>query len=615
MAAVEAVADRPGASYPDSDIDVLRALLLASERSELRAIAHRLAEIEVSALPRAQLEQATSEILAKAFKSAESRDHRALARAVAPLIVAVIQSEIRNSKEVMVEALYPITGRLVSASVAAAVREAMAGLNARIENLTSFGGLKLKLRSILLRRPVSELALASLSHARAVRILLLERGTGRILAIWDGENPGRAPSELVAGLIAAVTEFAASTSGPSRSELRTLDLGSHRTYLRQSPMTIIAAECVGPAQPAQEQALDDAFADLIERQESGAVIEAADLEALAGALTEAGVPKRQTKSRIATSLSMLIGSIAAGLTLWFCWSTMADWRIATRVQGELASALASRPDLAGFSVKAEVDHRARHVVLSGLVPSDAAARTLREALTAAAAPYPVVVRLGFVVEKTSFDRRLGALEDLSFRQSASERVLDARLMTAVEQTAALARSLNAVLDTVSSGQREQTAKSDDVVRKADLAHQHLVEQVSRLMRSAEILQAHMVAPRSRLASLLRDNQIFFVADVQLLDEDASLRLIGDIVALAKASKASLQIIGQTDENGARNTNAKIALRRAEKIRDLMIQAGSDPQTLTIVSRPSDMFLDDDADRRSQRARRVIVELAPENAPR
>ena len=47
-------------------------------------------------------------------------------------IATAIRNEIKNSREQMIEALYPIVGRLVSAAVATAFREVVASLEQRI---------------------------------------------------------------------------------------------------------------------------------------------------------------------------------------------------------------------------------------------------------------------------------------------------------------------------------------------------------------------------------------------------------------------------------------------------------------------------------------------------
>ena len=139
---------------------------MKSLRQQVDALDQRLGTKE-------RLEAATADILVNAFRDAEHRQHRELSRAVAPVVVAAIQSEIRNSRDMMVEALYPITGRLVAAAVADAFRNLVTSINERVDTMMSMHLWKLRLRSWITRRPLSELLLAEATRPQIRRILLL----------------------------------------------------------------------------------------------------------------------------------------------------------------------------------------------------------------------------------------------------------------------------------------------------------------------------------------------------------------------------------------------------------------------------------------------------------
>ena len=105
------------------NFEKLRALLLGDSFARLDSIETQARRVDAYVGDKSRLEAAVADILVEAFHKAEVTRHKELASAVAPLVVAAIQSEIRNSKDMMVEALYPITGRLVTAAVANAFRD------------------------------------------------------------------------------------------------------------------------------------------------------------------------------------------------------------------------------------------------------------------------------------------------------------------------------------------------------------------------------------------------------------------------------------------------------------------------------------------------------------
>ena len=119
------------------NFEKLRALLLGDSFARLDSIETQARRVDAYVGDKSRLEAAVADILVEAFHKAEVTRHKELAGAVAPLVVAAIQSEIRNSKDMMVEALYPITGRLVTAAVANAFRDLADSLNQRIDAMVS----------------------------------------------------------------------------------------------------------------------------------------------------------------------------------------------------------------------------------------------------------------------------------------------------------------------------------------------------------------------------------------------------------------------------------------------------------------------------------------------
>ena len=262
------------------EIDKLKALLFSPESARLAAAEAHIDALESRVGDAPRLEAATAEILVDALRRAEVAQHRELAAAIAPVVVAAIRSEIHNSKDMMVEALYPITGRLVAAAVANAFRELIESINRRLDALVSTNQWKLRVKSLTSGRPMAEIALSQAMGANFQRILLFERGSGILLANWSA-NAGRADNpELISGMIAAISEFAASVLSSQHGELRTLDLGASQVFLRASSQIVLAAETAGDLSRNDQHALDAAFLDLVDRHDRGETIGPADLAAL-----------------------------------------------------------------------------------------------------------------------------------------------------------------------------------------------------------------------------------------------------------------------------------------------------------------------------------------------
>ncbi|MGA8170513.1 MAG: OmpA family protein, partial [Methylocystis sp.] len=332
---------------------------------------------------KSRLEAATADILVEAFRKAEVAHHKELATAVAPLVVAAIRSEIKNSKEMMVEALYPITGRLVTAAVANAFRDLVESLNERVDALVSANMWRLRFRALATGRSLAEVAMADADSASLKRALLLERGSGRVLASWPPETHDDDNDALTSGLIAAITEFAATVYADRGGELRMLDLGSSHVFLRASARVIAAADFTGKLSGPRERRLDEAFLKIVEGHEEDEQTPGATT--LGDELGEA-LKEPPAKPRSKTPL-ILIGCALAALAIWAAFDpARRAWR-EHRINAAYAEALTAHPALAEFPLKLDIDHKDGRVVLRGLAADEREPQSVLDAIAPAALPY------------------------------------------------------------------------------------------------------------------------------------------------------------------------------------------------------------------------------------
>lgn len=606
-----------------SELDHLRSLLLSHDRSTLQDLTARLGEVEITALAKAELERAMADVLAGALKTAEAQNHRALARAIAPLVVAVIQSEIKNSKEVMVEALYPLTGRLVSASVAAAVRDAMAAMNSKLDMLTSGEQVKLKIKSIILRKPVSELALSGTVAAKVARVLLVEQGTGTLVAAWDNDPFTDTAPELVAGLIAAVSEFAANAVSSRQGELRTLELGSHRLHLWHSPRHIMAVECVGAPSRSQEIALESAFMTIVDQSEGGEAITPDMLGNMAAAAEKpAGEDATKPQGNAAKWVVMATAISILGLFAWWAYGVVSSRLLEHRLQSATEQFRLTSPQMAGFPLSIRPDHGDRQIIIEGLVPQSVDIKALHVKLEAIAGPYSVIEQVSRVVQKADIDQadlqirnRLAELQDhakqLDEKQTAN---LNAEIRVRNAENGVIRLQFNNALNQQGNELRNSIADVraalGQQVREITAKLAALDDAASRLGKDHEHLRLETVSPGARLSRLVDDHGLFFSSGVQFEDETQALVMIGQIAKLVVSGALTVELTGLTDGVGPQQQNRALGLARAETVVTLLVQRGVPPERLIIRNRlDPDVALNAPQGGPPSFGRRVVISLA------
>ena len=318
-------------------------------------------------------------ILDGAFRDAEVNRHDQLSRAIAPVVVKTIKTELRNSQDEMVEALYPITGRLVKSYVASAMRDLADRINRRLAGGSN--PIMLRLRSLLSGRPVGDLAIADLQRLEVTELFLIRRGSGQLLQHWpDSANPDQGLSNSnihLSGVLAAINDFASQTLKDDGGALRSFSLDDFHIYLRGSPGYLLAAKCRGVPPAGVEQILDDEFLRLLERnsrvlREDHSSAMPAVLSPLA---TNLGHKLEEQHRNLATEtglgfnpLKILAYGLAIPLLLVAGWVGFTRFET-SQVERTVTQAIESIADLRGYTLQVQVAPRGRAVTLTGLVPS------------------------------------------------------------------------------------------------------------------------------------------------------------------------------------------------------------------------------------------------------
>ena len=377
-----------------TSVERLKELLFDDEAQALHKLAKRvdsIADIDTRGREelRQQLEQVFSragtqerltvsvaEILDEALRRAEVSQHSDLSRAIAPLVVTTIKSELRNSQDEMVEALYPITGRLVKSYVASAMKDLADQMNRRLEQ----NPVMLRLQSLTTGRSVAELALAGTQDFTIRELYLIRRGSGELVAHWP-DTPMSGREQTMSGVLAAINEFANEAFAADQASLRHIDLGDADVYLRGSPLYLLAARCSGTAPVTVEETIDDAFLVAVEKQhqieqhaEPGTDLSRRRASALAdvGQALETGIAAAKAASQNPAGggrgLTILSTLVLLPLIAWFA----ASWYVQfaeSRVRDKAERTIALIPGMQGYPTQVEVASLGRKVTVSGLVPS------------------------------------------------------------------------------------------------------------------------------------------------------------------------------------------------------------------------------------------------------
>jgi hypothetical protein len=447
-------------------VDRLKELLFKPESEAIAALSDRIDAVFDRAGTTDRFQTSVAAVLDGALREAEVARHDQVATAIAPLIVKTVKTEIRNSTDDLVEALYPATGRMVQAYVASAIKDLTEEINRRLEA----NPVMLRVNALLSGRSAGELAIAGSQKLVIDDVFLIRRATGELIARWPEAAGNDSSDHVLGGVLTAINEFTSEAFKAEGSALRQIDLGGARVYLRVSPNYLLAAKCSGSAPVAAEQIFDDEFLALIDHHgtldgDDTAATQLREMTHRLGArLTE--VQRNQDKlPGGARPLPILVAIIGVPLAGWFAYSLYTDYRI-ERVRTVAQTVIAANSELQGYPTDVEVTQKGRVVTIGGLAPSAAAKLSLMNQLKAVLPGTELHDNTNAVSVAPTDVRPLIA----DFRQQFARRT-QARAVRTIERTEALLKTAAATGDAADRSALTALAQQFAAVR-ADLSRVH-----------------------------------------------------------------------------------------------------------------------------------------------
>ena len=127
-----------------------------------------------------------------------------LSRVLGPEMGKAIKVQIHEEKDAMIDALYPVIGNTISKYMV----EMVASINEQVETALSFEGILRRIRAKIQGISEAELILKEAIDFKVQALFLIQKSSG--LIIWEAQPspPFRLDSDLVAGMLTAIREFA-----------------------------------------------------------------------------------------------------------------------------------------------------------------------------------------------------------------------------------------------------------------------------------------------------------------------------------------------------------------------------------------------------------------------
>ena len=131
------------AKEEEDKLQLLREILLVDDREVANAVNKRLNVISETIEKREKLSEKVDPII----KIRLDKFISDIPSTLGPTITKTLQEEIKNSQDKVVEALYPIMGKMIKRYVQNEIKRLSETINKKVNNTFSFSAIKRKMRS------------------------------------------------------------------------------------------------------------------------------------------------------------------------------------------------------------------------------------------------------------------------------------------------------------------------------------------------------------------------------------------------------------------------------------------------------------------------------------
>ena len=177
-------------------------------------------------------------------------DEDALAAMITPVIGDAIRHRIRDARDEMIEALYPIIGQTVVRAVSEAIRDLARTIDAQMR--TSLGPRAIWQRLRARVRGVSsvEMALRESLPFEIAEVFLIHRETGLLLWHVSRGHDTSPDSDLISGMLTAIRDFAQDAFGRGQEgQLDEIQYGERRILIESARHAYLAVVVDGIEPP------------------------------------------------------------------------------------------------------------------------------------------------------------------------------------------------------------------------------------------------------------------------------------------------------------------------------------------------------------------------------
>lgn len=185
----------------EDKLQLLRDILLIDDREVAHAIHQRIEVIAETLEKREKLSKKINPIIEKRLEEFVAK----IPITLGPTITKTLREQIANSKDEVVEVLYPIMGKMIKRYIQNEIKLLSENMNKKVNDTFSFASLKRKFRAKAAGVKESDLMISELDAPVVNEVFIIQKGSGILLG--NLSNTSTVDKDMISGMLTAIKSF------------------------------------------------------------------------------------------------------------------------------------------------------------------------------------------------------------------------------------------------------------------------------------------------------------------------------------------------------------------------------------------------------------------------
>ena len=233
----------------------LKELLLTEDRDFAHQILQKLDQLEETVYVNENLSEKINPIIDKKINSfIETMPEK-----LGPTITETLKSEIKNSQDSIVDALFPIIGKMIKKYIQQEMKILSDNINLQVQQTLSVKRYQRKIKSIFFGISENDIALSEMSKPKIQQIFIIEKGSGIILDSYSITDT--IDEDMIAGMLTAIKSFVEDAFSAGNQNLENIEYELYNIQIQNFQSYYIAVVVSGAIDSSFKSGLQDRILD------------------------------------------------------------------------------------------------------------------------------------------------------------------------------------------------------------------------------------------------------------------------------------------------------------------------------------------------------------------